>query len=216
MLAAPAILLAGELVHPRMKQDSAAQLQVLSEQADRQYVAHLLFLVSLVLFVPVLIGLVDRLGDERAAWGHVGAGLGLLGTIVLAAFAGAELVTWQVGKAPAADAAAMTALLDRANESAGILPLFALAAAFPLAFSVLAVGLYLARRAAAWEALLLGVAPIALLVAEFGGAPRIAVGIPAAAFLVGLGSMGLRVLREAQFATEGTSDIPKPVAAGSH
>jgi hypothetical protein len=215
MLAAPAILLAGELVHPRMKQAAAAQLQVLSEQADRQYVAHMLFLVSLVLFVPVLIGLVDRLGDERAAWGLVGAGLGFLGTIVLAAFAGAELVTWQVGKAPAADTAAMTALLDRTNESAGILPLFALAAAFPLAFAVLALGLYLAHRATWWEAVLVGVAPASLLVAEFGGAPRIVVGISSAAFLVGLGCLGLRALKEAQLPTEATSEAPKRVAAES-
>lgn len=122
--------LSGELLHPQVKSDAAAQLEVLRANADEQYASHMLFVFSLLLIVPAVLGLAHMLSAHRPGWGHVGAGLGLLGALVLAAFAGAELFAWQVGTAPETDATAMTALLDRVNESAGIAPLFGLAFAF--------------------------------------------------------------------------------------
>jgi hypothetical protein len=189
MIAAPVALLVGELLHPAAQHDAAAQLQVLGHNPARQYAAHRIFIVALILVVPALLGLANLLGARRAAWGQVGLGLGIAGTV--AAFAGAELVTWQVGKAAEADAAAMTALLERLNTSAGFAPLLGLAFAIPVGFLVLGAGLHLARAVAPWQAVVVGGAPLVLLVAEFAYAPKAAIAVPALAFAVGLGSVGL-------------------------
>jgi hypothetical protein len=191
MLAAPVALLVGEVLHPDARRDAAAQLQVLSTTATRQYAAHVTFLVALILFVPALLGLAQLLADKRAAWGRAGLGLGIAGTVGLAAFAGAELVTWQIGKAAGSDSAAMTALLERLNTSPGYAPLLVVSFAFPIGFAVLAAGLYLAKAVAPWQALLLGAAPLATLIAEFAYAPKPAIIMPAIAFVVGLVSVGL-------------------------
>lgn len=194
MIGAPAFLAVGELIHPRLETEAAAQLEVLRENADRQYAAHMLFLVSLILVIPALLGLMHMLKARRPALGHVGTGLAIVGSIVLAVFVGTEFVTWQVGKAAADDTAAMTALLDRLNESAGVLPLVLLAITFPLGLLVLGIGLWQARTSARWEAVLVGVAPVVTLVSEFSGGPRVVTVGGAVLFLLGLGSIGRRVL----------------------
>lgn len=194
MIAAPAFLALGELIHPPLEMEAAAQLEVLRDNPDRQYAAHMLFVVSLILAIPALLGLMHLLKNRRPAWGHVGAGLAIVGSIGLAVFVGIEFVTWQVGKAAGGDSAAMTALLDRLNESAGLLPLVLLALMFPLGLLVLGVGLWQARAAARWEAVLIGIAPVITLVSEFSGGPRLITVGGAVLFLVGLGSVGWRVL----------------------
>lgn len=193
MLAAPVVLLVGELMHPDAQRDAAAQLQVLSTNADRQYAAHLTFLIALILFVPALHGLGQLLPNRRAAWSRVGLGLGVAGTVGLAAFAGAELVTWQIGNAATGDAAAMTTLLERLNRSPGFAPLLILSVGFPIGFAVLGAGLYLSRAVASWQAVLIGAAPLVTLIAEFAYAPKPAIALPAAAFVAGLGSVGVKV-----------------------
>lgn len=194
LLVAPALLLVGELLHPRMQTNASDQYHVLQDLAGRQYASHLIFVISVITFVPALLGLM-HLTSRRPIASQVGLTLGVIGTGALAAFAGAELVTWQAAVAPEADAPAMIALLERVSTSPGFLPLFVGSAAFPLAFVVSAFALRRTGEISLWEAILMGVAPLVLLMAEFSGAPTVAVAVPSVAFLVVLWSIGLRVLR---------------------
>jgi hypothetical protein len=63
--------------------------------------------------------------------------------------------------------------------------------AFLTGYAVLAAGLYLARAVAPWQGLLLGTAPARNPHRRFAYAPKPAIVVPAIAFVVGLGSVGL-------------------------
>jgi hypothetical protein len=207
MIAAPAVIVVTELIHPKEDRDGATWLAELSANTGRQYWAHLLAIFALALAIPAILGVMHMLKARRPAMGHVGAGMALFGVVSLAAIVGMELAVWQAARAPETDTAAMAALLDRINESAGFLILFLFALALPLGFFVLGLGLYLARAAAAWEAALVAI-PLAVGVgAQIAYAPRI---IPLAAailFLVGSGSIGLRVLRQSDEEWERAPEI---------
>lgn len=196
MIAAPAVLLIAAIVHPKEISDNAKYLAEVSEHTGRQYWAHLLIVIAVTLFIPAILGLMHMLKVRRPAIGHIGAGLALIGVVPFGVGVGVEFVVWQAAKAPATDTAAMTALIGRINDSGGMLVLYSLALAFLLGLFVLGIGLYLARVARAWEAALVGI-PIAVgILPPFVYGPEV---IPIAAlilFLIGLGSVGLGVLRQ--------------------
>jgi hypothetical protein len=173
----------------------------------RQYWAHLLGLFALALAIPAILGVMHMLRARRPALGHVGAGLALSGVVSLAAVVGTEFVGWQAAKAPGTDTAAMTALLGRMNDSGGILLLYLLALAFPLGLLVLGIGLHLARAAAAWEAALVAIPFAVGIVSEIAYGPRIIPIVTSILFLIGLGSIGRRVLTESDEEWEQTPEI---------
>ena len=207
MIAAPALVVVSQIIHPREFSDEAKWLAEVSANADRQYWAHVLGLFALALAIPAILGAMHMLKARRPALGHVGAGLALLGVVSLAAIVGTEFVVWQAAKAPGTDTAAMTALLGRMNDSGGILLLYLLALAFPLGLLVLGIGLYLARAAAAWEAALVAIPFAVGIVSEIAYGPRIIPIVTSILFLVGLGSIGRRVLRESDEEWEQTPEI---------
>ena len=57
LIAAPVVLLVGALVHPRSKDDAAAPIAIVSDNADRYYAAHAILLAGLALFLPAVLGL---------------------------------------------------------------------------------------------------------------------------------------------------------------
>src|ERR671910_919076 len=122
----------------------------------------------------------------------------------LLAFVAMELVLWQI--AGAGNTAETVALLERLNETAGIvIPFVLLSFGFSLGMATLAVGLYRARAVQSWMAVLVAVGAIL-----FGFAVATAMNwlaIVAAAFLVvGLGAIGRMVLRETDEAWEHTPE----------
>ena len=82
-----------------------------------------------------------------------------------------------------------------------------LALTFPLGLLVLGIGLYLARAAAAWEAALVAIPFAVGIVSEIAYGPRIIPIVTSILFLIGLGSIGRRVLTESDEEWEHTPEI---------
>jgi hypothetical protein len=207
MIAAPAVIVVAEIIHPKESSDEAKWLAEVAGNSNRQYWAHLLALIALILFIPAILGLMHILKARRPAIGHVGAGLALIGLVSLAVIVGTEFVVWQAAKGPDTDTAAMTRLLERMTASRGLLLLYLLLLAFPLGSLVLGVGLYLARAAAAWEAALVAIAPAIGIVSELVYGPRIIAIVAMLLLLIGLGSIGWRVLTQTDEEWERSSEI---------
>lgn len=156
---------------------------------------------------PAILGVMHMLKVRRPALGHVGAGLALFGVVSLAAVVGTEFVVWQAAKAPGTDAAAMTSLIGRIIDSRGMLLLYLLALTLPLGLLVLGIGLSCSRAAAAWEAALVAIPVTVGIVSEIAYGPRIIPIVTSILFLIGLGSMGLRVLRQTDEEWEQTPEL---------
>jgi hypothetical protein len=204
MVVAPFVLLVATVIHPASDMDEAAQVATIADNLDAWYVAHLLAFVSIVLVVPAVLGLMHMLRERQVALGHVGGGLALLGLLAFTGLVAMELVLWQM--AGAGNTAETVALLERLNETAGIvIPFVLLSFGFSLGLATLAVGLYRARAVQSWMAVFVAVGAIL-----FGFAVATAMNwlaIVAAAFLlVGLGAIGRMVLRETDEAWEHTPE----------
>ena len=204
MVVAPFVLLVAMVIHPASDMDEATQVATIADNLDAWYVAHLLAFVSIVLVVPAVLGLMHMLRERQVALGHVGGGLAILGLLALTGLVAMELVLWQM--AGAGDTAETVALLERLNETAGIvIPFVLLSFGFSLGMATLAVGLYRARAVQSWMAVFVAVGAIL-----FGFAVATAMNwlaIVAAAFLVvGLGAIGRMVLRETDEAWEHTPE----------
>jgi hypothetical protein len=204
MVVAPFVLLVAMVVHPASDMDEATQVATIADNLDAWYVAHLLAFVSIVLVVPAVLGLMHMLRERQVALGHVGGGLAILGLLALTGLVAMELVLWQM--AGAGNTAETVALLERLNETAGIvIPFVLLSFGFSLGMATLAVGLYRARAVQSWMAVFVAVGAIL-----FGFAVATAMNwlaIVAAAFLVvGLGAIGRMVLRETDEAWEHTPE----------
>jgi hypothetical protein len=204
MVVAPLVLLAATVIHPASDMDEAAQVATIADNLDAWYVAHLLALVAIVLTVPAVLGLMHMLRGRQVALGHVGGGLAMLGLLAYTGIVGIELAMWQM--AGGGNTAEAVALLERLNETAGIvIPFGVVSFGFALGMACLAVGLYRARAVQSWMAISVAVGSIA-----FGFAVAAAMNwlaIVAAAFLVvGLGAIGRMVLRETDEAWEHTPE----------
>ena len=204
MVVAPLVLLAATVIHPASDMDEAAQVATIADNLDAWYVAHLLALVAIVLTVPAVLGLMHMLRERQVALGHVGGGLAMVGLLAYTGIVGIELAMWQM--AGGGNTAEAVALLERLNETAGILiPFGVVSFGFALGMACLAVGLYRARAVQSWMAISVAVGSIA-----FGFAVAAAMNwlaIVAAAFLVvGLGAIGRMVLRETDEAWEHTPE----------
>ena len=204
MVVAPVVLLAAMVIHPASDMDEATQVATIADNLDAWYVAHLLALISIAVMVPAVLGLMHMLREREVTLGHVGGGLAMLGLLATTGIVAMELVMWQM--AGGGNTAEAVALLERLNETAGIvIPFVLLSFGLALGLACLAVGLYRARAVQSWMAVSVGVGAIA-----FGFAIATAMNwlaIVAAAFLVvGLGAIGRMVLRETDEAWEHTPE----------
>ena len=64
LVVGPALMSAGDLVHPPETMDVAAQVAIVAASAARWYAAHLLLFVGMLLFVPGILALA-RLTEQR-------------------------------------------------------------------------------------------------------------------------------------------------------
>ena len=197
MIGAPLLLVIGMIVHPESKSDVADQLAVVSSNMDAWYAAHLIIAVSLVLFVPAVLGLMHMLREREVAYGHLGGGLALVGLLATAGIVAMEgFVGWQAGAASGSDAAAMTALFERVTETTGIvIPFFVMSYAFTVGMLFLAAGLYRAHAVQSWTAAMLGIGSIVLGVG-FAMTDDVVSIIGAAVLRVGFVQVGRMVLAE--------------------
>jgi len=70
LIVAPALMSAGDLMHPPESWDASAQVAIISAAASRWYWAHLLLLVGILLFVPGFLVLTARAADRRPGLGY--------------------------------------------------------------------------------------------------------------------------------------------------
>ena len=204
MVVAPLVLLAAMVIHPASDMDEATQVATIADNLDAWYAAHLLAFISIVLTVPVVLGLMHMLREREVAFGHVGGGLAMLGLLGFAGIIGMELAMWQM--VAGGSTAQAVGLLERLDETAGIvIPFVLVSFGFALGLACLAIGLYRARAVQSWMAISVGVGAILLGVA-FGAALNWLTIVAAAFLVVGLGSIGRMVLRETDEAWEHTPE----------
>jgi len=196
MLLAPLLLLVGFAIHPPEPHDAAQLLKVIANNAGRWNVAHILFAFSMVLSIPATLGLMGLLEQRNGArFGLIGGSLVIVGVIFLTLFVGIELAMSAIATIPVEQHAriepAMRALID----FDGPLPVVFVGLSLNPGLFVLAVGLISTRAVPSWTSVAIEVAALVLV----GGLFNNLIGaVGAAVLLVGLGTIGLRVLKLVQ------------------
>jgi hypothetical protein len=105
----PMVMAIGDLLHPKETADISAQAAIVVEHATRWYIAHLLLLIGLVLFVPGLLTLTNIAAAKRPPAGYLARVLLVIGVAAAAATFLAEMLAGRLG---ADNAAATNDLLD--------------------------------------------------------------------------------------------------------
>lgn len=159
LIVAPALMSVGDLMHPAETWDSAAQVAIIATAASRWYLAHLLLLIGILLFVPGILVLSRTAALYRPALGYASRVLLLASVGALAAVFACEML---LGGFVVADQQAAVALVETFNSRV-------LAALLPwlLAFFV-GTGLFVAPLASTagplrWPALGLGLGALLIL-----------------------------------------------------
>jgi hypothetical protein len=194
MVLAPLVIVLAEVLHAQVETEATALLSRVAADPGRWLGSHVLVLTALVLVVPAYVGVVRLVRPKRPRVGSLGLVLFVPGLVALTALVGMEVVLWQMAQ-PEAAREEMVALVERLNESAALMLLYAAALLFPLAWLLIGIGLYLARTAPVWAAVLVASAQPVGFVAELSGAPKWIAVAAQAAFAIGLIPIGLRVLR---------------------
>ena len=193
LIGAPALLFIGTVIHPGLRQSSNAQLELIARNPDQWYLNHLLGLVAMLLFVPAIAGAVHLLRDREPVWGYLGGALGTVGAVgfvgVITIFG---FVGWQM--AMSGDQEQMAEVFRRINDSARVaIPFRLMPFAFVLGMVCLAIGFYRARIAGL-PCIAIAAGPVLFGIGT--QAELVGLMIPASGMmLMGLGSVGIRVLR---------------------
>jgi hypothetical protein len=203
MVMAPLSALIGFVVHPGAKTDEAAQIATVAAHTDAWYAAHLFLFISVVLAVPVVLGLMHMLREREVAYGHLGGALGLIGLMAVAGIIGIQMVVWQMAGSGGTE---MAGLLDRVTNADGVMiPFFFGSLLLGLAYVAFGVGLYRAHAAASWMAFCLMAGGVLLDVASVTS--NVTVGLAGAAvLLLGQGAIGWMVWKETDEAWDRTPD----------
>lgn len=197
MLLAPLLLLIGFVIHPPEPHDSAQLLDVISANTARWNAAHLMFGPSMVLSIPAVVGLVRLLehGGRGGGFGLIGASLAIIGVIFLTLFIGIELAMSAIASVPMEQHAAIEPAVQALVDFKGPLPVVFMGLSLNLGLFVLAVGLISMRAVPRWTSVAIIVAAVVLV----GGLFNNAIGaVGATVLLVGLGAIGMRVLKLVQ------------------
>jgi hypothetical protein len=191
LVAAPALWLAAAAVSPALKSDSAAQLAVIAQHANRWFGYTALLTLGTILFVPAILGIMrlTRAGMPRLTL--VGGALLGYGTIIAVGDTMSQLTTWQMVTGHA-DQAQMAALLDRTSNAGGASLFFAPGGLAFLAGSVLlTIALVRTRAVPIWAsiAFLIGI------VVQLVGFSASSVALIAASAVISLVAMAMLARR---------------------
>jgi hypothetical protein len=205
MLIAPLLFLIAFVVSPELETKAGAALSSAADNVDRFYIANLLATIGLMLVVPAVLGLMHMIRERRPAYSGLGGALTLIGVFAGLVGQGVAFVMWEMAR-HGADSAANTTVIDRVLHDAGtVLPIYVLGYVACIGVVVLAAGLYTARVVDWWMALFFAVGVLCINIAFPAGVLALAI-VGSALMLVGLGSMGLMVLRESDADWEHTPD----------
>jgi hypothetical protein len=205
MLLAPLLFLVAFVVSPELETKAGAALSSAADNVDRFYIANLLATIGLMLVVPAVLGVMHMLRERRPAYSGLGGTLTLIGVFASMVGQGVAFVMWEMAR-NGADSAGNTAVIHGVINDAGtVLPIYVLGYIGALGVVVLAAGLYLARVVDWWMALFFAAGIVCINIAFPAGLLALAI-VGSALTLVGLGSMGLMVLRESDADWEHTPD----------
>jgi hypothetical protein len=216
MVLAPLLFLVAFVVSPRLETNAGKQLSVAADHVDRFYIANLVAMVALFLVVPAVLGLMHMLRERRPEYSAYGGALTLIGVFAAMVGQGVAFVMWEMAR-HGADSAANASVIHAVTHDTGtVLPIYILGYVGAIGVVVLGAGLYLARVVDWWMALFFAVGVVCINVAFPAGVLALAI-VGSALMLVGLGSMGLMVLRESDADWEHTPDYHgmRPVAGTS-
>jgi hypothetical protein len=192
VVAAPALQVAGMLLHPPLAAEHADQLAIVAEDPGRWFVAHVVAASAAALFLvaaPALAGLARARGAAPATAGAV---LTVLGGATLAIAFGAEAHLLSVAADPSLDAAAMTALAALEGHSPAMTMILLGVPLTGIGQILLAAGLLRARVVPRWAPALVLVG----LLASIAGTPGSLIGpvllLPA---VVGYAALAVAVAR---------------------
>lgn len=174
LVAAPLVGLATTLVWPHTPVDVGERLEVLAGAAGRTQLAHLLNLLTILLFVPAVAGMHRLLQPHRPRGAAVGTGLvaaGLVGWSGVLALGSAEL---QVARTLTGDAAVTAAQALPASLVAVAMTAMFLLCTF-LGLVVLTVAQWRAGVVPGWVPAAVGVAVVGDIVASTVTAVAVAV-----------------------------------------
>ena len=205
MVLAPLLFLVAFVVSPRLETDAGKQLSVATGHADRFYLANLLATLGLVLVVPAVLGVMHMLRERRPAYSGLGGALTLIGVFAALVGQGVAFVMWQMAHHGGASAANTSVIHAMTHDAGTVIPIYVCGYLSVLGVVLLGAGLYSARVVDWWMALFFAAGVVCVNVAFPAAALWLAI-VGAALMLVGLGSMGLLVLRESDADWEHTPD----------
>jgi hypothetical protein len=205
MVLAPLLFLVAFVVSPELETSAGKQLSVAADNVDRFYVANLVATIGLMLVVPAILGVMHMMRERRPGYSGLGGTLALIGVFASLVGQGVAFVMWEMAR-HGADGAANVAVIHSVLHDAGtVLPIYILGFVGAVGVVVLAAGLYMARVVDWWMALFFAAGIVCINVAFPVGLLALAI-VGSALTLVGLGSMGLMVLRESDADWEHTPD----------
>jgi hypothetical protein len=195
MVLAPVAVLVAFLFSPPIHTNAGKQMASFAAHQDKLLFSTIMTMVALALAVGATLGLMHMLREREVAYGHVGGALALLGFLASMAMAGMFMLAWAMVR-DGVQAGDVTAWHTATHNAGVVIPVTIVGFFATLGFIVLAAGLYRAKAVDWWMSAMLALG--ALGIALTGPFESVAVGVVASALLlVGLGSIGLMVLREA-------------------
>jgi hypothetical protein len=204
MVLSPLLMLAAFVISPRLETEAAAQLRVAAEHVDRFYIVNLVAMVGVALLIPAVLGLMHMVRERRPFEGAVGGGLTILGLLATMASFGFAFAIWQM-VSDGVQASDVT-LLDNLNNTTGIVvPIYIVGFVGCAGFVLLMLGMFRAHVIDWWMALFAAAGAVCINVAFPAGVLALAI-VGSALMLVGVGSIGLMVLRESDADWEHTPD----------
>jgi hypothetical protein len=205
MVLAPLLFLVAFVVSPKLETSAGKQLSAAADHVDRFYIANLLALIGLMLVVPAVLGVMHMLRERRPQYSGLGGALTLIGVFASMVGQGVAFVIWQMAHHGGASAANTSVVHGVLHDAGTVIPIVAFGYLGAVGVCVLAAGLYFARVVDWWMALFFAAGIVCINVAFPAAALWLAI-VGSALMLVGLGSMGLMVLRESDADWEHTPD----------
>ena len=156
----PLVMAVGDLLHPKESSDLGQQAAIIAEQASRWYLAHLLLVLGLSVFVPGLLTLADLAAARRPRVGYAARVLVVIGLAGVSAVFVAEMLAGRLGSL---GAAATEQFLDTMFSGPIAGPMLPVALAFFVGAAVFAAPLIADAGPLRWPAVVLLVGTLLIL-----------------------------------------------------